>query len=270
MSHSQFAGQELSVEDLSVVMEELNDTRVKWYNIGLQLRMSIGTLDAIKEQYDDFSHCLRETLKAWLKTCPSAPTWNNIVAALKSSTVGEVRLAADLEQKYCSTQDASIAATHHQAPTAPHHTQMTLPPQTTIPPTQLPMFTYAVTPPSQPPTWSVPYYYLPHTSYPLSTPFPVTPPSGVATASVHPTYSQVPQVTPTSSRPLLPSVPAQPTTPQFQITSPSSFNITPQDTSPIPASATVTTPTDLPPVTTHTLGMEVSCTTLQHSVLSSI
>ena len=99
--HCQLAGQQLSINDLLVVMEELNDVRAKWYNIGLQLRMSVGTLDAIKEQYDDPSHCLRETLKTWLKTSPSAPTWTNIVDALRSSTVGEVRLAADLQNKYC-------------------------------------------------------------------------------------------------------------------------------------------------------------------------
>ena len=287
MSCSQSAGQQLSVNDLPVVMEELNDTRVKWYNIGLQLRMSVGTLDAIQEQYDDPSHCLRQALKTWLKTSPSPPTWSNIVDALRSSTVGEVRLAAALEQKYCSTQDAS---THHHAPpspsqpdtqtTPPQQSQSKAPPvsmsqsltQTTPPtlyaisPLQPLVFasSYSVTPPSHPSPWSVPYYYLPHASYPLSTPLQLTPPpSGVATASVHPSYSQVPQVTPTSSRPLLPSVSAQLTTPQFQTTfsrypSPSSFNLTPQDTSPIPASATVTTPPDLPPPVTHTLGMKIS------------
>ena len=81
MSRSQSAGQQLSVNDLPVVMEELNDTRVKWYDIGLQLCMSVGTLDAIKEHHDDPSHCLRETLKTWLKTCPSS-TWKNIVDTL--------------------------------------------------------------------------------------------------------------------------------------------------------------------------------------------
>ena len=286
MSHSQSAGQQLSVNDLPVVMEELNETRVKWYDIGLQLRMSVGTLDAIKEQYDDPSHCIRETLKTWLKTCPSHPTWNNIIDTLRSSTVGEIRLAASLEQKYCSTQDTS---THHHALPLPSQpdtqttppqqsqsktppvstsqslTQMTPPTQYAISPLQPLVFasSYSATPPAHPSPWSVPYYYSPQTSYPLSTPLQLTPPpSGVATASVHPSYSQVPQVTPTSSRPLLPSVPAQLTTPQFQTTfsrypSPSFFNLTPQDMSPIPASATVTTPLDLPPPVTHTLGMKI-------------
>ena len=292
MLHSQSSGQQLSVNDLPVVMEELNDIRAKWDDIGLQLRMSVGTLDAIKEQYDDPSHNLKETLKTWLKTSPSLPTWKNIVYALRSSTVGEIRLAADLEQKYCSMQDTSIAATHHHALPAPPshadtqttspqqsqsqghvplaplvspsqaHTQTPLPPQSTISPTQPPLFassSYSVTPPSHPPPWSAPYYYSPHTGYPLSTPFPLTPPtSGVAAASVHPSYSQVPQVTPTSSRPFLSSVPSLLTTPQLPTTlpqypSPPSLTISP-DISSFPPPAT---PPDLPPpVTAHPLGMK--------------
>ena len=288
MSCSQSAGQQLSVDDLPVVMEELNDTRAKWYDIGLQLRISVGTLNAIKKDCNSTSDCLRETLTTWLKTCPSPPTWSNIVDALRSSTVGEVRLAADLEQKYCSTQDTSVAATHHHAlPSSPSQadTQMTPPQQSqsqghvspalpvppsqaltwttpptqyTTPPTQPPVLAYSGTPSSHPPPWSATYYYSPHTSYPLYTPFPFTPPtSGVATASVHPSYSQVPQVIPTSSRPLLPSAPAQPTTPQFPTTlpqypSPPSLTTIPPGTFPIPPPAT---PPDLPPlVTANTLG----------------
>ena len=73
-------------------------------------------------------------------------------------------------------------------------------------------------------------------------------------------YSQPSQVTPTSSGPLLSLVPAQQTISQFATKFPrypssSSYNITPQGMSPIPASGSVTTPPDLSlPVTTHTLG----------------
>ena len=300
MSHSQSADQQLSVDDLLVVMEELNNIRAKWYNIGLQLRMSVGTLDAIKEQYDDPSHCLRETLKTWLKTCPSPPTWNNIVDGLRSRIIDEVRLAADLEQKYCSAQDTntSIAVTHHHAPPAPpsqactqttspqqsqsqghvplsslvspsqaHTLTTTLVTQSTVSPTQQPMLTsssYSVTPTSHPSPSSAPYCYSPRTGYPLSTLLQLTPPtSGVATASLDLSYSQVPQVVPTSSRSFLPSVPAQLTTPQFptalpQYPSPPSFTAVPPGISPILPLPAVTTPPHLPlPVTTHTLGMKV-------------
>ena len=218
-----------------------------------------------------------------MKTCPSPPTWKNIVYALRSSTVGEVRLAADLEQKYCSTQDSSVALTHDHALPAPSSqadtqttsqqsqsqgyvppalpvplsqalTLTTPPTQHTIPPTcmQPPVLAYSVSPSSHPSPWSTPFYY---TSYPFSTLFTLTPPPpGVATA---PSYSQVPQVTPTSSRPLLPSIPTQLTTPQFPTTLPQypslpSLTTFPPGTFPIPPPVT---PPDLPPlVTAHTLG----------------
>ena len=101
MSHSQSAGQQLTVDDLRVVMKELNDVRAKWYNIGVQLGVSVGTLDAIEKQYSDPSDCLIKTLTTWLKS--STPGWTNVVDAL--NVVGETRLAAELEHTYCATLD---------------------------------------------------------------------------------------------------------------------------------------------------------------------
>ena len=291
MSCSQLTGQQLSENDLGVLVEELNNINTKWNNLGLQLGVSVGTMNSIKKDCNGTSDCLRETLTIWLKTCPSPPSWNNIVDALRCRTVGEVRLAADLEQKYCSMHETGIAATHLHTSPAPSQadtamtsqqsqsqahatpapqppplsqalTWMTPPTQYTIPPMQPPVLAYSVTPPSYPSPWSVPYYYSPHTSYPLYTPFPLTPlPSGAASASVHPSYPQPSQVTPTSSRPLLPSVPAQPTTSQLPTTlypSPPSLTTIPPDTSSTQPLAIVTTPPHLPPpVTAHTLGMKV-------------
>ena len=82
----------------------------------MQLRVSVGTLDAIKKQCNDPSDCLNETLKTWLKTY-SSPTWSNIVDSLRSSVVGEVRLADDLKHKYCSTENTSSASTRPVTPT---------------------------------------------------------------------------------------------------------------------------------------------------------
>ena len=92
-------------------MEELNTICAKWYNIGMQLRVNVDTLDAIKhDNQNNSSVCLRETLKTWLKTCPQNPTWNNIIDVLGSSVVGEGRLALYLEGKYCPAHDRSIPA----------------------------------------------------------------------------------------------------------------------------------------------------------------
>ena len=62
MLHSQLAVQQLSDKDLPVVIEELNKACVKWYNIGMMLRMSLDRLNVIKEQYSNPSDGLRETL----------------------------------------------------------------------------------------------------------------------------------------------------------------------------------------------------------------
>ena len=148
MSHSQPAGQQLSVNDLGVVMEELNNVSAKWYNIGLQLGVSVGTLKTIKKQYSDPSDCLRETLTTWLQTCVPPPTWTNIVGALERSVVVEARLAADLEHKYCSSRPA---------PSVPVTSQLTAPqlsvshPAVSFPPPQLSSVIDDCTPPNTPP-----------------------------------------------------------------------------------------------------------------------
>ena len=216
--YSQPAGQQLTVDNLCVLTKELNNVRAKWYNIGVQLGVNVGTLKAIEKQYlNDPTDCLRETLTTLLIS--STPTWTNIVDAL--SVVGEVRLAADLQHKYCSTQD--MGATHQHTPLVPAtppaqpHTWTTLPPQSIVPLTQPPVFTSSHSMPPQPhpshlPPWSAPHYCLPPTSYPVSTPSLPPPPSGAAsTATSLSAYIQLPQVTldPTPFVPPTP-VPVQP------------------------------------------------------------
>ena len=144
MSHSQLAGQQLREKDLLNVMEELADVRAKWYNIGLGLRLSVGTLDGIKAEHSNTSDCLRETLKKWLNAYPPPPTWSKVVEALSTKTVNETRLATDLECRYCSAQDTSTAAAtlspQSVSITPPYHPTQdtstaaaTLSPQSTVP-----------------------------------------------------------------------------------------------------------------------------------------
>ena len=102
MTRSHPAGQQLSVDDLVVLLEELYNARANWYNIGMKLGVSVGTLKAIEKQYSDPSDCLRETLTTWLKSCSPPPTWSKVVEALNSNAVGEGSLATNLKRKYCS------------------------------------------------------------------------------------------------------------------------------------------------------------------------
>ena len=155
MSHCQPAGQQLTVDDLRTVIKELNNVCAKWYNIGVQLGVSVGTLDAIEKQYSDPSDCLRKTLMTWLKS--STPTWTNIVDAL--NIVGEARLAADLEQKCCLSTPAP-------------HTSVTAQPQLQAPATASPPYPILSLLPS------------PITDNSPDTPF--TPQPSIVTSSPHP------------------------------------------------------------------------------------
>ena len=119
--HSQSTGQQLTVDDdLRVLIKELNDVRAEWYNIGVQLGVSDGTLKAIRQLcLSDPSDCLRETLTKWLKTCLSPPTWTNVIDAL--NVIGEARLAADLKHKY-TPPDLEVPSTTQLATvTTPPH-----------------------------------------------------------------------------------------------------------------------------------------------------
>lgn len=161
MSHSQPAGQQLTIDDLRVIMKESNNVRAKWYNIGVQLGVPVGTLKAIEKQYlNDPTDCLRETLTTWLKTSFPSPTWTNIVEALRSSVVGETKLAAELEHKYCSSRPA---------PPVPVTSQLTAPqlsvshPAVSFPPPQLSSVIDDCTPPNTPPTLATPSPNTEHT-----------------------------------------------------------------------------------------------------------
>ena len=90
---------ELSINDLGMVWETVYEARTKAYEIGLILKVTVDTLDSIKEQYSNPSDKLREVLKTWLRTA-SKPTWQDILDALKSRVVGESRLASDVEARY--------------------------------------------------------------------------------------------------------------------------------------------------------------------------
>lgn len=81
-------------------LEYLQSIRANWYNFGLQLKVNIGILDGIADQYSNPLDCLHETLKHWLKTSSNC-TWKCIVNALSSSIVGANALALEIERKYC-------------------------------------------------------------------------------------------------------------------------------------------------------------------------
>ena len=159
--HSQLAGQQLSEKDLLNVMEELDDVRAKWYNIGLGLGLSVFTLDGIKADHSNISDCLREALKTWLKTHLPPPTWSKVLESLRTKIVGEAKLAAHLEQKYCSSKPVSSVHAQQTTTTRPLVTTPSpqyseLPPSPTL---DCPIPSPKVPPTTQPATVTTPPHH---------------------------------------------------------------------------------------------------------------
>ena len=90
--------------DLGLLLEELLDVQTKWYNLGLQLNLTVSTQDRIKTQFSDPREQLLEMLETWLSTGYSR-SWKTLLDALRSRNVGESQLADHLEAKYCRMKD---------------------------------------------------------------------------------------------------------------------------------------------------------------------
>ena len=80
-----------------------------WYDLGLQLKVSIGTLNSIRAES---KHQLREMLNAWLTTGDN-PSWKTLTDSLRSGMVGASQLAATLETKYCSVERTDLDVGDH-------------------------------------------------------------------------------------------------------------------------------------------------------------
>lgn len=78
----------LTIKDLKEVAEFLSKVQSKWYDIGLELKISTELLDAIKDHWgDDHSQCMLEMLKPWLNSADPLPTWKTIASALKNTAI---------------------------------------------------------------------------------------------------------------------------------------------------------------------------------------
>ena len=62
------------------------DYRARWKSIGIELRVDIGTLDAIEANNRKVGGCLQELIKHWLRNS-SRPTKEIIRVALQSKLV---------------------------------------------------------------------------------------------------------------------------------------------------------------------------------------
>ena len=69
-----------------------------WNAIGIQLGLSTDELDIIRANSGDVEECLRKVLQKWYNMTPN-PTWREVITALRSPLLGEMKLAKELEHK---------------------------------------------------------------------------------------------------------------------------------------------------------------------------
>ena len=104
---------------LKTAINALHSVCPKWYNIGVQLEVPTFQLKNIERKSSalDSMDQLRDTLDHWMSN-DSSPSWSHIVDALKAPSVGENRLAEEIEEKYCGQDEQcscdSVQAKCHQ------------------------------------------------------------------------------------------------------------------------------------------------------------
>ena len=85
-------------------LKEFNDhvrlkVALKWYDLGVEL-LSIERVDIIKhDNPQDVEACCTEMFKFWLQEDTMA-SWTKLVRALRSTSVGQIVLADEIEKKF--------------------------------------------------------------------------------------------------------------------------------------------------------------------------
>ena len=94
------------------LMTELVEVSSTWELVGIQLLVPDWKLGIIKrENGGQCTECLMKVIEYWRKHAgPKNPfSWETIVNVLQSRSIGNIRLAEDIEQKYTSTKKQPIS-----------------------------------------------------------------------------------------------------------------------------------------------------------------
>ena len=92
----------LNEGSLWVVFYSLIKIHDKWRGIGLGLNLQPSQLGAIGKTSSNSLECLYKVVMEWLNRSNPLPTWDALVAVLRTSLVGENELANTLHEKFCS------------------------------------------------------------------------------------------------------------------------------------------------------------------------
>ena len=79
----------LTQDDLKTIQDLVWPARSKWFQMGIQLGIDVGTLEAIRgNNHDQSEDCFTDILTTWLRGRDPIPTWKSLVNALKSDVLG--------------------------------------------------------------------------------------------------------------------------------------------------------------------------------------
>ena len=101
----------VGLHDLPFLHCELHQISHKWYYLGVQLQIPVGTLNRILENYQ-MNKCLLEMLTVWLQSTDPPPTWSVLTEALESPLVGESLLAQQLRDEYCPRNEGGVTPSY--------------------------------------------------------------------------------------------------------------------------------------------------------------
>ena len=91
----------ISEHELMKLVEELRVVAPKWWELGIQLEVPLATLKIIADKNDsNAEQSLNDILREWMKRTKGV-SWEAIVAALKTRSVGENHLATEIEMRHC-------------------------------------------------------------------------------------------------------------------------------------------------------------------------
>ena len=102
---------------LRTVFNVLHSVSYKWFDIGLQLDVPISQLNIIETDRLGAQEQMHTMLDYWMNNSPvPLISWKALVNALKVPTVGESRLARELEYRYCSPEDLGTLSKRSEKP----------------------------------------------------------------------------------------------------------------------------------------------------------
>ncbi len=90
----------ITSEDVRELANLLVGIAAIWKLIGIQLRLTLGTLDNIANSCTKVEECLVRMLSKWIDVYGHEATVSRLIAALKSKSVKELRIAEEVQKHF--------------------------------------------------------------------------------------------------------------------------------------------------------------------------